>query len=117
MADKHCETCICERRAPVQADRGHRQGETPIGYGSLYGPNIWKHTLSIQANTVRAKQPNASLKEADLLTTSWLTYRTQNRQLGSPLTVTVCGGLKGRKQGWMNVVVVVNLPHRCRRLF
>ena len=43
MADKHCETCICERRAPVQADRGHRQGETPIGHGlTLHGPNIWK---------------------------------------------------------------------------
>lgn len=33
--EAHCETCICGRRAPVQADRGHKPGEKPKGYGTI----------------------------------------------------------------------------------
>ncbi len=33
MSEKHCETCVCGRRAPVQGD--HRTCENPHGPGTV----------------------------------------------------------------------------------
>jgi len=32
MSNKHCETCICGRRAPVQNDREHKKGPGSISW-------------------------------------------------------------------------------------
>lgn len=32
MSDKHCETCICGKRAPVQASRKHGKGPGTISW-------------------------------------------------------------------------------------
>lgn len=47
MSEKHCDTCICGRRAPVQANRKHGKGpgtiawsehlEAYAGYSLRYG--------------------------------------------------------------------------------
>lgn len=74
-AEKHCETCICGRRAPVQADRGHKPGEKPKGYGTIawaehleaYGTYSGRYGKSQSAERLAERGGFAYWELADLL--------------------------------------------------